>query len=1497
MAFNIRKKQILLDMKLLDTEADVWIQKRGQASSNVLVSQAFAHCNFKVAIEIFKDYPELWFNHGSAADLLKHSINVDCTETIRNAIQVMFVAMYHNESITPEEKSKADEALETLPEKVKKELRVSLARYAAIHRKGLMRIPLEAQSEAYKRVVSSVHRSTAATVIASLKRKVFRIEKELTPLELNACLENQYFLLGRQLFKVAVKRNDAGKITEKYLVSAIAPDKLTNFWIELDRLEPEQDSAAISPGSRQVGVKLMLSHKEFYELIFKNEPEHQLAFVQEPIVTDENTVIRNALCAKIKANQYNEMNFKQPEYKRFLLQALRLGEITENELLTAFLLYDGLLAFNKGVMPDDPQAGLQRFQLKVGPDREGAGPYNPEAIEYADGERLRNLKDALKPEDHYYTIPFNRDQETLFFYEVLWRVRSVPLMGIANQESLFFIALRLYLLNRLGGEDALIQKGLVIPPPDRNYNKLLAELKNILEKEGLSKHITQKSIEYETMRLLAQFIPVSRLSKAMPILCLTPKKPEEAENPSFLSMMVFNTSTLNKLQRSMHGEETTEVSVVLGPEQPRQIRSHLIPGEAVGGSENRVRALYPEGFSASYARPVELTAEDVLNTHDPHGTHPYHFMLTWHDSFHSWFAGQNFKAPLRHLMSVFDDKGGYAALKSKPGLSKLLWSWTDMNFTVGDLVLRHQTPTSNEHYSALSFMHILKRSEVFDLKNRINLDFMVYNFVKDEVRWRRVFNLSPDLSMEHFFHQGFSLNTPLLNEEEFRVLSRALSSARKSLAANPEMDFLEFTLQERYGIPSRINSDPSDALLIKALFAIGGRNFCYWDGEKNDFCILKKVKDSLGLTEASLSRYSPDALRVYLSGFIKTYPLDDLSSEKQKTVDQWRSRYKVADTIDLSRIVVELIGLDSNALLKCSDPFYQEEIVNFNGINVLLNMLVQPPLDRADLIIKALGDVAFNDPNRKVIVNNESQFNIIASYLSDASESQKIEAQRTIKILAQSSEMLEVIAMRLMGPHHGAKFNKYIECCMTNVENHPAIVNALAMTPVEQSLPLVFKMLEREDLAPNIKIKLAKTLMNSSFRYAMNIQVYPGALNALITLLKDESPEIKIYAAATLGNITALVIGDNLPNVISIFNGMLNHPDLSQQFSSLEALKKIPKEIMSLAEDQKTPLIQSILKLIDSPNQKVQIASLDCLFNLLGIDPEKIHIIMSDSNKSLLISLLLFENEAVCSPAISCIGRLGHFHSIRNKINEEHIGILIGRLDSPLLMIKKPALFVLFSIAFKGFTDATSVEARNKIVMAGGVAPLITLLYDQNEIERKITTEFLMTVISAATAEGENKKFKVACLDAGAVYTAMSILKKDKDTGVPEKADLKALLSLLAPEGSLYAGIVKTKGDISQLIALRLSNSYPVEIINSALAYFCWRSTPAEQERISALRAPSAPMLPSDAGAACGGAGQGSGGGASDASAFAISHIFGDQSASDKKESAEQKISFGSMSD
>ena len=364
----------------------------------------------------------------------------------------------------------------------------------------------------------------------------------------------------------------------------------------------------------------------------------------------------------IKQGQWLNLDFQDPEFIRNIYKALRLNQITTNQLATALLLFAAVIEFKYETSSNSLQLHQYKFDEK--------GPYSPSTITYATTAQLddfaKRLQQIPQNERCYFTINLHKIREVAFFY--------FGLDHAATLKSNFFITTFIKYIKKSNCSETEKNNlySLIKNLPDRTLqNDLVKTLKDFIIKnephfllflqnkfdKTLHPNIQTFNKELDSSLFLSE---IFMIDEQIPMLIISPDYNENEPHSPLLAFVILTTSALTQLQNAVHSEdESLNLHFTAGQFYPRLIRE----------LDDR----HPRYNQQKSSRPVELIHSDLIPNRTPHSYFADAFILCWHDLFHTWRSSSNKNKPLiRYLRNLLSSKGY--------DMSKNIYRLTDMDF-------------------------------------------------------------------------------------------------------------------------------------------------------------------------------------------------------------------------------------------------------------------------------------------------------------------------------------------------------------------------------------------------------------------------------------------------------------------------------------------------------------------------------------------------------------------------------------------------------------------------------------------------------------------------------------------------------------------------------------------------------------------------------------------------------------------------------------------------
>jgi len=518
---------------------------------------------------------------------------------------------------------------------------------------------------------------------------------------------------------------------------------------------------------------------------------------QKDLITLHSEEFNIALKSCVTRQQYHHIYYQFPNFTQYLFGAFKEGVVNMNEMMTIKLMYDALVFFNQGAIPEIPAYSFQRFLIDQ-------GPFQPSKLSYWFAPQTEELENILaQTEDknfyHYYTIALNEHYTNLLVYEL-----------IAEEFQGAYIHTLLEIFIKQKPKE--IQNFLLIKA--KNYLETLNKFHKTILLQALFSDERPPATKKERDSILF-LVSIEHIENQMPSIVLRP------DEPQFIHFVLPTIDTLNLLQTILHGEETVLPFAVVGKQSPRLIRAFdeipsLPQGAPLTPAQMNLIKLFPVSLQLDKPRrPIEITYPNIPREEKPHQFEAYDFMLMWHDLFHAWRSGSNFKNSIRKLRLLHDSRFGYNPNPEK-GMSAFIWELTDMDLSPS-LYYRINQSRQNQLLSFKLFVE----SVLFNAREPDSLEnyLFLYSYAKDPSAWEPlpiVANMH-ELSRLLRIHYDYNLE---------RYLVRNHQKISKYLQTHPEASFLQvyFYLMIK-------NNDAFQLKLIHALDEMTSHEVFEWRKE------------------------------------------------------------------------------------------------------------------------------------------------------------------------------------------------------------------------------------------------------------------------------------------------------------------------------------------------------------------------------------------------------------------------------------------------------------------------------------------------------------------------------------------------------------------------------------------------------------------------------------------------------------------------------------------
>ena len=308
----------------------------------------------------------------------------------------------------------------------------------------------------------------------------------------------------------------------------------------------------------------------------------------------------------------------------------------------------------------------------------------------------------------------------------------------------------------------------------------------------------------------------------IPMFSIPPRNESLSEQQQpLLSFVLPTIDTLNMLQKITHGEEATMPEAVIGQVTPRMIRAYDdIPalkgsGQPKNKAQGLLSVLYPTASQLdSPARPIEFTYPGVEKTVEPHGADCHDFLLSWHDVFHAWRNGSNYKAWIRQLRTLHDEKLGFAV--QQDAMSKIIWELSDVDFSGGTVYRAHEKRHFKSKIAIVVFLNIAKKAGYSFATPEDDNYLFAYTLSESPGSWGNPYGI--DLQNLDAVVAG----DPSL-ETNFNLLKKQVAHVHAYMREHPKASVVEIIIHDLL-----VPTEGSDAGLLQLLNQADLKNFFYW---------------------------------------------------------------------------------------------------------------------------------------------------------------------------------------------------------------------------------------------------------------------------------------------------------------------------------------------------------------------------------------------------------------------------------------------------------------------------------------------------------------------------------------------------------------------------------------------------------------------------------------------------------------------------------------------
>ncbi|MCX7124762.1 MAG: hypothetical protein NTU49_03225, partial [Gammaproteobacteria bacterium] len=343
----------------------------------------------------------------------------------------------------------------------------------------------------------------------------------------------------------------------------------------------------------------------------------------------------------------------------------------------------------------------------------------------------------------------------------------------------------------------------------------------------------------ESMEFLRAILAVH---EETPSFALSPDYKIDDPNTPTLCFVLTTLEAEKQLQLAVHGSEATLAQPVAGEfptrviraldEQPELSKKHT-PAEnrkfsaeelhqlKTATDSDVMHAVYSPLYGQKQSRPVQTYHPNFESKIKPHGYDTSNFMLTWHDRFHCWRNGANFKMFIYHERKLFTRKG--ACQEKNFVMSKALWELTDMDYSHGRqirLAIKSNDPSRIEK---AYFDYVFGVLDKLEISRNSDLHYLhIIDIIKNPDAWKHFLNYPEDDEKE--FHEIME-----------NVLTRSSNRVAKIFEAtfrNKELiDLVEKNSEktnESIILRCKLKSIKNSEFLCDAIDSLDIRRFFYW---------------------------------------------------------------------------------------------------------------------------------------------------------------------------------------------------------------------------------------------------------------------------------------------------------------------------------------------------------------------------------------------------------------------------------------------------------------------------------------------------------------------------------------------------------------------------------------------------------------------------------------------------------------------------------------------
>ncbi|KTD36560.1 hypothetical protein Lnau_1544 [Legionella nautarum] len=545
---------------------------------------------------------------------------------------------------------------------------------------------------------------------------------------------------------------------------------------------------------------------------------------------------------RIKRGDWLKLNFRDPEFKRNIFKAFRLGKINKDQMATTFLLFDALNDFG-AVGPHR----LRQFSFD-----DPKGPYQIDSISYLIEDNEANFEQELDKvpasERGYFSIDMSRQFAVAFLFDGLHKINP----NFFDRYPQFIGLLKAYVNSlpiSLKGQATLLSQIQNLQNPFLRNDAGYALTGFILDYEKpLAPYLKKRYFKSKKGQVAAErnssmfLVDLMITGEQIPFIVSSPNFNVNKRNSPLLSMILPTMPAFTALMNAMHGQDVTLPYYTVGTVSPSFIRYADEEPELYG--------------SETALRPVELDHPDVSGNETPHETLTTSFPKEWHDLFHAWRNANPLKPLMRHLRQVLTKGKGF-------DMSKSIWAISDMDFSAGRLHREAQLENpraeiTRDHYYAI----FLRLSSEFwsNLEQHDDNLLLIADMIIHREQWKELMGDYPENILAYVPQE----DNP--NNAQFKDVFHRMKGI---IDADEKRDSRESAMY--YVLSYRLRNNRHGIELCNILDKLGLETLFYWN--RNSGLYIDKNLSALPIR--AIEQLDSDVLYEELIGIVHGLGLDE----------------------------------------------------------------------------------------------------------------------------------------------------------------------------------------------------------------------------------------------------------------------------------------------------------------------------------------------------------------------------------------------------------------------------------------------------------------------------------------------------------------------------------------------------------------------------------------------------------------------------------------------